>query len=882
MKKILCRFLAMSICFMFVFQGMVYAADVPEETTEQPQTEETTDTEIKEDIPESSIEESTETETEDNTEVVDTESTESTETEDTEESEETESEEIDAEPYGIATYSSETIYQNTSGCFYLTVQNGSVYGKYQIDVSVGSRCPNGVNYFLSYNMHLVEGTEIGISIAPASTDASAFNGWNPANPGTNQFYPNGYGINCPSYYGNSYVTMYDSGTADVPARQYVFPITFLLNKPGYHLESADTSGGYQTYMAGYDDNSCSLAVDTNGCGLTNYGWDGQFHNDTIAVKYVQNSYTINYNGNGATGGSTAAQTMLYDTTTALRSNGFVKNCTATFNGNGGTAEKGSVTAACPFIGWLDYNDITVNDTTYHWWTFDAPYYANTYSDIGRAYGYNKIGLAYHYDTYNVKGNETRQSSPVFNIGYYMTYGGQDLKNAFGSNKQAYVSHWNASGYAEGRKGVSSVDTSSKDTYPNKASVANLTTSRDAQLWLYAKWGNATVTFPSAARAGYTLLGWSASSNATSPTYVVGQTINISSNNTFYAVWKKSNAPTIARLTNVQDGQDAFWTYVYVQDNGDGIDRVQFPIWTAANGQDDLIKNWKTDSTAKGEKGTWTVNGAVYNYRYHTYTSSHNNEHGEYYTHAYAYDKYGGYSFIAGNFKFTYEITINHYQQNVSGSGYTLVATDKITGNYDSIVSPTVNTYTGFTSPATKNITVPVGGTTVSYYYSRNQYTVTIDSDSGIAAASGAGTYYYGAPVTVSINVKDGYKLETASSSNADISNPYSFHMPAENVTITTTSSLLPVTVKIPRQLIMGQNSDFVISANNKGGEVIVKVPDKIEFTQSNKSQTIEGNISLSANKITADNPKIYGKITTNGFTAGTWKAAFSIKISFNI
>lgn len=858
MKKILCRFLAMSICFMFVFQGMVYAADVPEETTEQPQTEETTDTEIKEDIPESSIEESTETETEDNTEVVDTESTESTETEDTEESEETEREEIAiyADPYGIATYSSGTIYPNgTNGHFFLYVQNGSVWGKYQVDVSIGSRCPNGINYYLSYNMYLIEGTDVGVTLNPQDLSG-----------GTTDFYH----------------TKHDNATSEIGAREYHLPFTVKLNKPGYHIESTDTSGAYQSYFDSYTDTTCSFIVDTNGCGITNWTADGQIHNDTIAVKYVQNSYTINYNGNGATGGNMAAQTMLYDTTTALSSNGFTKNCTATFNGNGGTAEKGSVTAACPFIGWLDYNDITVNDTTYHWWTFDAPYYANTYSDIGRAYGYNKIGLAYHYDTYNVKGSETRQSSPVFNIGYYMTYGSQDLKNAFGSNKQAYISHWNANGYAEGRKGASSVDTSSKDTYPNNASVANLTTSRDAQLWLYAKWGNATVTFPSAARAGYTLLGWSASSNATSPTYVVGQTINISSNNTFYAVWKKSNAPTITRLTNVQDGQDAFWTYVYVQDNGDGIDRVQFPIWTAANGQDDLIKNWRTDSTAKGEKGTWTVNGAVYNYRYHTYTSSHNNEHGEYYTHAYAFDKYGGYSFIAGNFKFTYEITINHYQQNVSGSGYTLVATDKITGNYDSIVSPTVNTYTGFTSPATKNITVSVGGTTVSYYYSRNQYTVTIDSDSGIAAASGAGTYYYGAPVTVSINVKDGYKLETASSSNADISNPYSFHMPAENVTITTTSSLLPVTVKIPRQLIMGQNSDFVISANNKGGEVIVKVPDKIEFTQSNKSQTIEGNISLSANKITADNPKIYGKITTNGFTAGTWKAAFSIKISFKI
>lgn len=855
MKKILCRFLAMSICFMFVFQGMVYAADVPEETTEQPQTEETTDTEIKEDIPESSIEESTETETEDETEVIDTEST---ETEDTEESEETESEEIAicADPYGIATYSSGTIYPNgTNGHFFLYVQNGSVWGKYQVDVSIGSRCPNGINYYLSYNMYLIEGTDVGVTLNPQDLSG-----------GTTDFYH----------------TKHDNATSEIGAREYHLPFTVKLNKPGYHIESADTSGAYQSYFDSYTDTTCSFIVDTNGCGITNWTADGQIHNDTIAVKYVQNSYTINYNGNGATGGSTAAQTMLYDTTTALRSNGFVKNCTATFNGNGGTAEKGSVTAACPFIGWLDYNDITVNDTTYHWWTFDAPYYANTYSDIGRAYGYNKIGLAYHYDTYNVKGNETRQSSPVFNIGYYMTYGSQDLKNAFGSNKQAYISHWNANGYAEGRKGASIVDTSSKDTYPNNASVANLTTSRDAQLWLYAKWGNATVTFPSAARAGYTLLGWSASSNATSPTYVVGQTINISSNNTFYAVWKKSNAPTITRLTNVQDGQDAFWTYVYVQDSGDGIDRVQFPIWTAANGQDDLIKNWKTDSTAKGEKGTWTVNGAVYNYRYHTYTSSHNNEHGEYYTHAYAFDKYGGYSNVSGNFKFTYEITINHYQQNVSGSGYTLVATDKITGNYDSIVSPTVNTYTGFTSPATENVTVPVGGTTVSYYYSRNKYTVTIDSDSGIAAASGAGTYYYGAPVTVAINVKDGYKLETVSASNADISNPYSFHMPAENVTITTTSSLLPVTVNIPRQLIMGQNSDFVISANNKGGEVIVKVPDKIEFTQSNKSQTIEGNISLSANKITADNPKIYGKITTNGFTAGTWKAAFSIKISFNI
>lgn len=848
-----------------------------ETETEQPQTEETTDTEIKEDIPESSIEESTETETEDKTEVVDTEST---ETEDTEESEETESEEIAicAEPYGIAIYPG-TVYRNTSGCFYLTVQNGSSYGKYKIDVSIGSLCPNQVNYYLSYNMYLVEGTDLGISIAPASTNASAFNGWNPANPGTSQFYPNGYSINCPSYSGNSYVTMYDNGTASVSERQYVFPITFLLNKPGYHLESADVSGTHQTYMVGYDDNSCSLAVDTNGCGITNYS-DGQFHNDTIAVKYVQNSYTINYNGNGATGGSTAAQTMLYDTTTALRSNGFVKNFTTTFNGNGGTAEKGSVTAACPFIGWLDYNDITVNGSTYHWWTFDGPYYANTHSDIGRTFGYNKIGLAYHFDTYAVKGNEDRQSSPVFNIRYYMTYGGQDLKNAFGSNRQAYVSHWNADGYAEGRKGISSIDTSSKDTYPNNASVANLTTSRNAQLWLYAKWGNATVTFPSAVRAGYTLLGWSASSNATSPTYVAGQTISISSNNTFYAVWKKSNAPAVERVTSVQNGNDAFYTYAYVKDNGDGIYRVQFPVWTANKGQDDIISNWATNLASSGTKGSWTVNGLTYNYRYLTKTSSHNNEHGEYYVHVYAYDKTGGYSYIASNFKFKYTVTVNHYKQNVSGSGYTLVATDKITGNYDSIVSPTVNTYAGFTSPATENVTVPVGGTTVSYYYSRNQYTVTIDSDSGIAAASGAGTYYYGATVSVAITPKAGYKINSVTASSG-ISNPYNFTMPAGNVTITATSTMSDVTVTVPLCLIAGESdTSFVITSDNTGGIVTIEVPETLQFIQENKEQVINGNIQLSANTLTADRHRITGTVTTEKFSAGSWKASFNINIKY--
>lgn len=203
----------------------------------------------------------------------------------------------DAEQDVVVGSGSDTWYPaGTNGKYYLDVvnKNTSQRGIYQIDLSIGSRCPNGVNYYLSYNMHLVGGTDMGLTIAPATTNPSVFDEWNPAVPGHNPFFPNGNGMNCPCYYGNSYVTMYDNATSDVYARQYVFPITFMLNKPGYHLESADTTGTYQTYLAGYDDNTCSFGVDSNGCGVTAWGQHlGAYYNDTIRVQYVPNIPPVN-------------------------------------------------------------------------------------------------------------------------------------------------------------------------------------------------------------------------------------------------------------------------------------------------------------------------------------------------------------------------------------------------------------------------------------------------------------------------------------------------------------------------------------------------------------------------------------------------------------
>lgn len=65
----------------------------------------------------------------------------------------------------------------------------------------------------------------------------------------------------------------------------------------------------------------------------------------------------------------------------------------------------------------------------------------------------------------------------------------------------------------------------------------------------------------------------------------------------------------------------------------GVDRVMFPTWTTANGQDDLLRDWNTNPKARGTQNgdTWT---------FHVDIADHNNEGGEYGMDIHAYDKYG--------------------------------------------------------------------------------------------------------------------------------------------------------------------------------------------------------------------------------------------------
>lgn len=270
-------------------------------------------------------------------------------------------------------------------------------------------------------------------------------------------------------------------------------------------------------------------------------------------------YYIVYDGNGATGGSMDSQTAAYGEWAVLSRNQYKKQYQVTYNAAGGTAAVDSQKADCVFEGWSDHNDFTLSGSTYHWYTFDAPFYANYNTDVRTVCGYNKEALLTHFVNYTVKGTEMRRSSAFFQLSYYMINGGSDLKKAFGSDKIKYVNHWNSNGYKEHRNGGSVINTNAYNTYPGGTNVKNLSNKAGETVKLTAEWTNPTITLPSAEREGCELLGWSTVEGAETPEYIPGEKVMITEDTEFYAVWRAVNF-NVSYIGNEQDSGNDFTEY----------------------------------------------------------------------------------------------------------------------------------------------------------------------------------------------------------------------------------------------------------------------------------------------------------------------------------
>ncbi len=80
---------------------------------------------------------------------------------------------------------------------------------------------------------------------------------------------------------------------------------------------------------------------------------------------------------------------------------------------------------------------------------------------------------------------------------------------------------------------------------------------------------------------------------------------------------------------------------------------------------------------------------------------------------------------------TPEYRVKHYRQTVDGSAYDLGAIQTFAGTPGASVTPAVNSYAGFTSPAPQTVTIAGDGSTlVEYYYARNSYKLTFKPQNG--------------------------------------------------------------------------------------------------------------------------------------------------------
>ncbi len=82
----------------------------------------------------------------------------------------------------------------------------------------------------------------------------------------------------------------------------------------------------------------------------------------------------------------------------------------------------------------------------------------------------------------------------------------------------------------------------------------------------------------------------------------------------------------------------------------------------------------------------------------------------------------------------------------------------------------------------QDISIPPGDVTVDLYYTRNRYTVTLNTSTGISAVTGAGTYYYEEDVTIDATLASGYSFKRWEGDPNTTTKKYTFEMPAKNVT----------------------------------------------------------------------------------------------------
>ena len=407
---------------------------------------------------------------------------------------------------------------------------------------------------------------------------------------------------------------------------------------------------------------------------------------TLYAQWTPNTYTIKFNGNGSTSGSTAQMSMTYDVAKNLTANGFtksgyhfsgwntkadgsgtsyynkqsVKNLTAThgatitlyaqwdtnsytiaFDGNGNTGgTTSSMTMKFDVAKNLNKNGYTRTGYTFSKWNTKANGSGTNYTNQQSVKNLTTVngGTFYLYaqwtpNTYTIKFNGNGATSGS-TASMSMTYDVAKNLTANGFKKTGYIfDGWNTNSSGTGTN------------YTDKQSVKNLTSTNGGTVTLYAKWKPVTYTIKfngngatggstasmsmtydvaknltanGFTRTSYKFIGWNTKADGTGTNYTNKQSVkNLTTTNgatiTLYAKWEydpvlavnecdvysgaKSNKTTLFGITK----GNVFDDYVYKTDYPTIGDTVWYNIYFPAEKE-----SFKARQYVRYKGGSWTT------------------------------------------------------------------------------------------------------------------------------------------------------------------------------------------------------------------------------------------------------------------------------------
>ena len=206
----------------------------------------------------------------------------------------------------------------------------------------------------------------------------------------------------------------------------------------------------------------------------------------------------------------------------------------------------------------------------------------------------------------------------------------------------------------------------------------------------------------------------------------------------------------------------------------------------------------------------------------------------------------------------YPYIVRHYKQNVDGQNYTLVTSDTKEDQavYNTVVTPETKTYTGFTSPAKKSITIKVDDKSykynkVDYNYARNKYTLTINANGGSYSGNKTNTLYYEQTATINAPSKTCYTFVNWTPSSGTLTDNV-FKMGTSNATLTANYQIIKYT------LTYNVNGGNALNTNTKSvncGETIGTLPTPVRsgytfdgwWTEATGGQKITESVQIDRN-----------------------------------